>query len=408
VHLRRHRFSTSRPGVSMSALPRQRVTHQLQAPVRLSLPFRVGREADYVAQVLSSPMWHGDGVFTRQAEEWLREITGATAALTTPSCTHALELAGILLDLGPGDEVICPSFTFTSTAAAVAIRGATPVFVDIRPDTLNLDVAAVEAAITERTRAVFVVHYGGVAADVESLLSITGPRGIHVVEDNAHGLGASWRGQHLGTFGVLGTQSFHDTKNLTCGEGGALLVNDVGLRDRAEVIREKGTDRARFLRGQVDRYTWQDAGSSYLLSEISAALLVAQSEGFNDMQVRRHEVWSAYAERLAGWAATTGVTLMSVPEGCAHPAHLYYLLMPTHEDQSALIAHTSAREVSTVFHYQPLDSSPAGLRLGRTPVPCDVTEDVASRIVRLPLHPGLSDVDVERVVDAVTSYRSAR
>jgi dTDP-4-amino-4,6-dideoxygalactose transaminase len=392
----------------MTTVPRQRVSRPLQAPVRLSGPFRVGNEAEYVGRVLSSPMWHGDGAFTRLAEEWLRETTGARAALTTPSCTHALELAGILLDLGPGDEVICPSFTFTSTAAAVAIRGATPVVVDIRPDTLNLDVEAVEAAITERTRAVFVVHYGGVAADLDALLSITRPRGIHVVEDNAHGLGASWRGQHLGTFGVLGTQSFHDTKNLTCGEGGALLVNDIGLRDRAEVIREKGTDRARFLRGQVDRYTWQDAGSSYLLSEISAALLVAQSEGFDDMQRLRHGVWAAYAERLADWAAATGVTLMEVPEGCDHPAHLYYLLMPTHADQSGLIAHTGAREVATVFHYQPLDSSPAGLRLGRTPVPCDVTRDVASRIVRLPLHPGLSSSDVDRVVDAVTSYRPAR
>ncbi len=263
--------------------------------VRLTQPHRVGREEEYVARVLSSPMWHGDGEFTRRAETWLRELTGAPTALTTPSCTHALELAAILLDLGPGDEVICPSFTFTSTATAIAIRGATPVFVDVRPDTLNLDVDAVEAAITERTRAVFTVHYGGIASDVGRLAALTAARGLHLVEDNAHGLGAHWEGRHLGTFGGLATQSFHDTKNLTCGEGGALLINDDSLRERAEVVREKGTDRSRFLRGEVDKYTWQDVGSSYLLSEVSAALLVAQSEGFASMQARRHEIWDHYA-----------------------------------------------------------------------------------------------------------------
>ncbi|WP_377643919.1 dTDP-4-amino-4,6-dideoxygalactose transaminase [Oryzobacter terrae] len=377
------------------------------AQVRLTRPHRVGREEEYIARVLASPMWHGDGEFTRRADAWLRELTGAPAVLTTPSCTHALELAAILLDLGPGDEVICPSFTFTSTATAIAIRGATPVFVDVRPDTLNLDVSLVEAAITERTRAVFVVHYGGIAADIDRLVALTEARGLHLVEDNAHGLGGYWNGRHLGTFGGLATQSFHDTKNLTSGEGGALLINDESLRGRAEVVREKGTDRSSFLRGEVDKYTWQDVGSSFLMSEVSAALLVAQSEGFEVMQARRHEVWDRYAEQLAPWAADVGATTMVVPEGNDHPAHVYYVLMPSADDQPGLMAHTGAREVTTVFHYQPLDSSPAGRRLGRTPHPCTVTRDVASRIVRLPLHPGLSEDDVERVVDAVTSYRPA-
>jgi dTDP-4-amino-4,6-dideoxygalactose transaminase len=375
------------------------------APVRLTQPHRVGREEEYVARVLSSPVWHGDGEFTRRAEAWLRDLTGAATAMTTPSCTHALELAAILLNLGPGDEVICPSFTFTSTATAIAVRGATPVFVDVRPDTLNLDVDAVEAAITERTRAVFTVHYAGVAADIDRLTALTESRGLHLVEDNAHGLGAHWRGRHLGSFGALAAQSFHDTKNLSCGEGGALLINDQSLRERAEIVREKGTDRSRFRRGEVDKYTWQDVGSSFLMSEVSAALLVAQSEGFESMQARRHQIWDHYAEQLAPWACDVGASTMVVPDGCSHPAHVFYVLMPSPEAQAGLMAHTGAREVTTVFHYQPLDSSPAGLRLGRTPNPCTVTQDVAGRIVRLPLHPGLTDGDVERVVDAVSSYR---
>lgn len=377
-------------------------------PIRFTMPARSGSELEHVGEVLASPMWHGDGVFTRRATAWLEALTGARSALLTPSCTHALEMAAILLDLGPGDEVICPSFTFTSTATAIAIRGATPVFVDVRPDTLNLDVTAVAAAITPRTRAVFVVHYGGVAADIERLVALTAPLGIQVVEDNAHGLGARWRGRHLGTFGAFGAQSFHDTKNLTCGEGGALLVNDPTLRDRAEVVREKGTDRARFLRGDVDKYTWQDLGSSYLPSEISAAVLVAQTGAFERTQSARHAVWSTYARELAPWAGATGARLMDVPEGNEHPAHLFYVLMPRPADQAGLIHHLGSREIAAVFHYQPLDRSPAGRRHGVTPSPCTVSADVAERIVRLPLHPNLTGTDVERVVDGVTSYRPGR
>lgn len=377
------------------------------APIRFTAPYRTGTELAYLEQVLASPMWHGDGDFTRRASSWLEDLTGAGTAMLTPSCTHALELASILLDIGPGDEVICPSFTFTSTAAAIAIRGAVPVFVDVRSDTLNIDVAAVRAATTARTRAVYVVHYAGVAADLDELLAFTTPRGIEVVEDNAHGLGASWKGRHLGTFGVLGTQSFHDTKNLTCGEGGALLVNDPALRERAETVREKGTDRSRFLRGEVDKYTWQDVGSSYLPSELTAAVLLAQAEAFPEMQRRRHAVWAAYSAGLADWAGSHGVAMMTTPPGTAHPAHVFFVLMPSASDQQGLIRHLGEREIAAVFHYQPLDASPAGRRLGRTPFPCTTTADVASRIVRLPLHPGLTDADVARVVQSVTRYRPA-
>lgn len=375
------------------------------APVRFTAPYRTGREQELLAQVLASPMWHGDGVHTRTAEALLRERLGGGSVHLTPSCTHALELAAVLLDLGPGDEVVCPSFTFTSTATAIAIRGATPVFVDVRPDTLNLDVDAVASALTDRTRAVFVVHYGGVAADVERLRALCVDRGLALVEDNAHGLGGAWRGRPLGSFGTFATQSFHDTKNVTSGEGGALVVNDPVYRERAEIVREKGTDRSRFLRGEVDKYTWQDQGSSYLPSELQAAVLVAQLEAFDDIQARRHRVWDRYAEELAPWAREHGVQRMVVPDGAAHPAHLYYVLMPSAADQAGIIHHLGTQEVSAVFHYQPLDSSPGGLRLGRTPEPCTVTADVAARLVRLPLHAGLTEQEVDRVVSAVTSYR---
>lgn len=372
--------------------------------ILFSEPFQAGNEADYLAAALQSGHWHGDGPYTKEATNWLTTFTGAPEALLTTSCTHALELAAILLNLGPGDEVIVPSFTFTSTATAVAIRGATPVFVDIDPSTLNIDPALAAQAITDRTKALFVVHYGGVAADVEALLAIARPRGIALVEDNAHSLGAYLNGRHLGTFGVMATQSWHATKNVACGEGGALLINDPSLTERAEIVREKGTNRAKFLRGAVDKYTWIDQGSSYLPSDLLAALLMAQFSRFDAIQRLRHTVWDRYAEELSGWAAKAGVGLMTPPEGHAHPAHLFYLMMPGNADQAGLIGHLRAADIVATFHYQPLDSSPAGRALGRTPAPCTVTADAASRLVRLPLHAGLSSEDVDRVVEAVTSY----
>ena len=374
--------------------------------IYFSTPYLAGLEGPYVNLALLSTSWHGDGEYTAKATKWLEDTTGAGAALMTTSCTHALELAGVLLGLGPGDEVICPSFTFSSTATAIAIRGATPVFVDVDPATMNIDPAAVEAAITDRTTAVYVVHYGGVAVDWDALLPIAERHGLRIVEDNAHGIGAYFRGRHLGTTGVFAAQSWHDTKNVTSGEGGALLINDPALVQRAEIVREKGTDRARFLRGQIDKYTWVDQGSSYLPSDLLMALLYAQFERFDDLQDRRHAAWNRYAAELLGWAAEQGVALMTVPPERQHPAHMFYVMMPSHADQSGLIGHLAERDIVATFHYQPLDSSEAGRRLGRTPNPCDVTADRSMRLVRLPLHAGLSRSDIDRVVEATASYRT--
>lgn len=375
--------------------------------IPFSRPLVTANEEKYFSQVLHSGLVQGDGPMTAAATAELVRVSGAERALLTTSCTHALELAAILLDLGPGDEVIVPSFTFSSTAASVAIRGATPVFVDIDPLTLNLDVAAAEAAITDRTCAVFVVHYGGIGADIPALLALADRHDLVVVEDNAHGLGASRGGLRLGTIGALATQSFHATKNVHCGEGGALLVNDESLMERAVIVREKGTDRSRFLRGLVDKYTWTDTGSSFLPSDLLCAVLLGQLESFELIQQTRHDVWKQYAGALPSWATATGTSLMHVPADADHPAHVFYVLMPSHEDQRGLIAHLRGLGIVGTFHYVPLDSSPAGQRFGRTPFPCDVTADVSSRMVRLPLYAGLGHADVERVLDAVTSYNSA-
>lgn len=374
--------------------------------ILFSEPYQAGLETTYLNEALSSPLWQGDGPFTARASRWLENYTGTPHALLTTSCTHALELAVMLLGIGPGDEVIVPSFTFSSTAAAVAIRGATPVFVDVDPHTLNISPELVESAVTDATRAIMVVHYGGVGADMDALLRIATTHGLQIIEDNAHSLGAFLDGRHLGTFGALGTQSWHATKNVTCGEGGALLVNDASLFERAEIIREKGTNRSRFLRGQVDKYTWVDQGSSYLPSDLLAAMLLAQFEKFDDIQQRRHHVWNAYATDLADWAGDNGVSLMQVPAGRQHPAHVFYLMMPSHEDQSGLIAHLRDHEIVATFHYQPLDSAPAGVELGRTPQPCPVTADAAVRLVRLPLHAGMSDGDLTRVIETTRQYRT--
>lgn len=374
--------------------------------IMFSRPFAAGLEESYLLEALRSTVWHGDGHFTGRATHWLKTYTGAAEALLTTSCTHALEMAALLLDLGPGDEVLCPSFTFPSTGTAIAIRGATPVFVDIRPDTLNIDPAAAEAAITARTKAIFVVHYGGIAADLPEFQRISTQYGLALVEDNAHGLGASWCGRHLGTFGTFATQSWHDTKNITCGEGGALLINDSSFRARAEAIREKGTDRSRFLRGEIDKYSWVDVGSSYLPSDLLAAILLAQFERFDQIQSLRSAVWRAYDEELGDWADGQGVSRMTVPAGCVQPAHLYFVIMPSFDDQQGLIDHLRAQGIVATFHYQPLDSSIAGVRYGRTPSPCTITADRSQRLVRLPLHPGMSEGDTGRVIEAIKGYRS--
>lgn len=378
----------------------------MQQRIMFSQPYLAGLEGPFVNHALISTSWHGDGEYTAKATQWLLDKTGAGSALLTTSCTHALELAAILLEIGLGDEVICPSFTFSSTATAIAIRGATPVFVDVLPETMNIDPAAVEAAITPRTKAIFVVHYGGVAVDLDAIGAIAAAHGLKVVEDNAHGIGGYFRGRHLGTFGTFGTQSWHDTKNVTSGEGGAILINDEAYAERAEIVREKGTNRSRFLRGQIDKYTWVDQGSSFLPSDLLAALLYAQFERFDEIQERRQYVWHRYAEALPGWAAANGVQLMTEPPECEQPAHMFFTIMPSHADQMGLIAHLKERDIVATFHYQPLDSSEAGRRLGRTPNPCVVTADRSLRLVRLPMHAALLKKDVERVVEAVSEYRA--
>lgn len=377
-----------------------------QHRIPFTTPFHAPGETTYVAESLASGLTQGDGPFTRRATELLTPLVGGGTVLLTTSCTHALEMTGMLLDLKPGDEVILPSFTFVSTVNAYVLRGATPVFVDIRPDTLNIDESLIEDAVTARTRAIVVVHYGGVACEMDEILAIGARHGIPVIEDNAHGLGGSYRGRALGSIGVLATQSFHATKNISCGEGGALVVNDESYTDRAEIIREKGTNRSQFFRGAVDKYRWVDVGSSFLPADILAAILVAQLENFESIHARRHQIWKSYASELTGWAATNGVTLPSVPAHCEHPAHVFQLLMRTPADRTRFIAELAETGIVAPFHYVPLHDAPIGLELGRT-AGCPVTEDVSARLVRLPLFAGLDDDALGSVLEATTAFRSA-
>jgi dTDP-4-amino-4,6-dideoxygalactose transaminase len=367
-------------------------------------PYVGAAASENVEQSLSGRALCGDGPFTARATAALSALVGSRPTLLTTSCTHALELAWLLLGLEPGDEVIMPSFTFVSTANAVALRGAIPVFVDVRPDTLNLDERLLEQAITSRTRAICVVHYAGVACEMDVITEIAARHGIAVVEDNAHGLGGTYRGTPLGSIGVLAAQSFHETKNLQCGEGGALVMREQEHVDRAEIMREKGTNRTQFHRGVVDKYSWVDIGSSYLPSDLLAGVLLAGLEEFDDIQRRRHHVWSAYDAALRTWAGQVGATQPTVPDDCEHPAHLYYLLVERAEQRGALIRHLADAGVHATFHYVPLHSSQAGRRLGRLGTSCEVTDDVSSRLLRLPLFPELDDAGIDRVVDAVTSF----
>lgn len=376
-------------------------------PIRFNQAFLAGRELEYIAQAVANGHISGDGSFTRRCRALLEQITGARAALLTTSCTHALEMAAMLLDLEPGDEVILPSFTFVSTANAFVLRGARPVFVDIRPDTLNLDAALVERAITPRTRAIVPVHYAGVGCEMDELAAIAGRHGAAIVEDNAHGLFGQYRGRPLGSFGVMSTLSFHETKNITCGEGGALLINDERLIERAEIIREKGTERSRFFRGQVDKYTWSDVGSSYVLSDMLAAFLLAQLEAADRIQARRREMWHFYAGRLADWALAFDAALPHIPEECAQAYHMFYVLLPSLEVRQALIAHLKVHGIMSVFHYLPLHVSPMGQRFGGRAGDCPVTERISDRLLRLPFHGHLTDADLERVVDAIRSFKHA-
>lgn len=363
-----------------------------------------GRELEYLRDAVTAGHVSGNGPFTKRAEAMLEAGHGTGRTLLTTSCTHALEMAALLVRLAPGDEVIVPSFTFVSTASAFLMHGGVPVFVDVRSDTLNLDPDLVEQAITPRTTAICIVHYAGVAATPERFRDIADRHGLVLIEDNAHGLFGTSHGTTLGTFGHVSTLSFHETKNVSCGEGGALHLNDAALVERAEILREKGTDRSRFLRGQVDKYTWVDVGSSWVMSDLLAGVLVGQLERIDEIQSRRASIWRRYDIELAEWAQTHAVGTPVVPEGCGHTSHMYYLRLPTLDARTRFIEHLAARGVAAVFHYQPLHLSEVGQQLGGRPGQCPVSELAGDTLVRLPLHVGLSDGDVDQVVAAVQTF----
>lgn len=375
---------------------------------RYRIPFNrpalVGTELDHVRKAIEGGHSSGDGPYTRRCNELLESWVGVERALLTTSCTHALEMCALLLDLRPGDEVIVPSFAFVTTAGAFALHGATPVFADIRRDTLNLDETRLRASLSPRTKAIVALHYGGVACEMDEILEIASEAGVAVIEDNAHGLFGTYKGRNLGSIGALATQSFHETKNFICGEGGALLIGRSEWIERAEIIREKGTNRSRFLRGQVDKYTWVDLGSSYLPSEILAAFLFGQFEGREQVQSRRDALWRTYHRGLADWAAAHDIGTPHVPAHATHPSHVYYLILPSLEARTRFIDHLAAREILAVFHYQPLHLSEMGRRYGGRPGQCPVTEEIGDRLVRLPLHWGMTDDEQAEVLEAVRSF----
>ncbi|HRE48720.1 MAG TPA: dTDP-4-amino-4,6-dideoxygalactose transaminase [Aggregatilineales bacterium] len=367
-------------------------------------PHVAGREHQYIAEAIANGHASGDGAFTRRCHGLLQEWLGVPKALLTTSCTHALEMSALLLDLHAGDEVIIPAFTFVSTVNAFVLRGATPIFADIRLDTLNVDERLLESLITPRTKAIVPVHYAGVACEMDAILALSAQHGLTVIEDNAHGLFGKYKGRWLGTFGALATQSFHETKNFTCGEGGALLINDERYSERAEIIREKGTNRSRFFRGQVDKYTWVDLGSSYLPSDMLAAYLYAQFEAREHIQAKRQRIWQYYDAHLRQWALEHGVTLPTIPPHVEQPYHMYYLLMPSLKERQAFIEHLKAQGILAVFHYLPLHLSEMGQRFGGKVGDCPVTESVSDRLVRLPFYNDLTESDQAFVVDAVVAF----
>lgn len=366
-------------------------------------PHMTGKELFYIAEAKFGNMLAGDGPFTKRCHQWLEHNTGCSKALLTHSCTAALEISALLLDIKPGDEVIMPSFTFVSTANAFVLRGGVPVFVDIREDTLNIDERLIEAAITPRTRAIVPVHYAGVSCEMDAIMDIARRHGLSVVEDAAQGVMASYKGRPLGAIGDLGAFSFHETKNVISGEGGALLVNDQALALRAEIIREKGTDRSRFFRGEVDKYTWQEAGSSFLPGELIAAFLWAQLEEAQAITDTRLAAWERYHAALAPLEQAGLLRRPVVPEHCQHNAHMYYVLLALDIDREAVLNSLKQAGVHSVFHYVPLHSSPGGLRYGRTHGDMRVTDMQSERLVRLPLWYGLTAQDQQRITDALES-----
>jgi dTDP-4-amino-4,6-dideoxygalactose transaminase len=358
--------------------------------VPFNRPIVAGNEFEYIREAIALGQLAGDGIFTDRCQQWLVSEIGCRTALLTHSCTAALELAALLIDIEPGDEVIMPSFTFASTANAVVLRRGVPVFVDIRPDTLNVDEDLIEAAITSRTRAVFPVHYAGVPAEMDTINAIAAQHGLAVVEDAAQALGSTYKGRPAGSLGHLAAFSFHETKNLISGEGGALAINDEVFVERAEIIREKGTNRKLFFRGQVDKYTWVDHGSSFLCGELIASFLYGQLEKSDEIKADRISTWLAYDEALRAFHER-GLGTPTVPDSCSHNAHLYYVLLPSMEQRTDLIARMKADGIGTPFHYVPLHSAPAGRKFARTAGPMSHTDDLSARLVRLPLFPKIGD-----------------
>ena len=363
-----------------------------------------GKEKDYIAEAIASQKICGDGMFTKKCHQWIEDQTKTSKALLTTSCTHALEMAALLTDIKPGDEVIMPAFTFVSTADAFVLRGAKIVFVDIRPDTMNIDENLIEAAITDRTKAIAPVHYAGVACEMDKIMEIARKYNLKVVEDAAQCVLASYKGQALGTIGDYGCFSFHETKNYSMGEGGALLIRDPENTERAEIIREKGTDRSKFLRGQVDKYTWVAAGSSYLPSDMNAAYLYAQLEMAEEINEDRLASWNFYYEQLSGLAEAGKIDLPVVPEGCTHNAHMFYIKCRDIEERTALTSHLKANDIAAVFHYIPLHTAPAGAEYGRFHGEDIYTTKESERLLRLPMYYGLTREDILKVCDTIKEF----
>jgi dTDP-4-amino-4,6-dideoxygalactose transaminase len=372
--------------------------------IRFNWPYVTGKELEYIGQAFQSQHLSGDGAFTRRCHDWFEEQTGCHKALLTHSCTAAMEMAALLADIQPGDEIIMPSFAFVSIANAFVLRGGVPVFVDIRPDTLNLDETLIEDAITPHTKMIAVVHYAGVACEMDTIMEIAARHGLLVMEDAAQGVYSRYKGAHLGGIGHLGALSFHATKNVISGEGGVLLVNDPQHAARAEIIREKGTNRSQFFRGEVDKYTWMDVGSSYLPSEVTAAFLWAQLEAIDSIQARRMAIWEAYYAGFADLEAQGKVRRPQIPAECEHNAHIFHLLFRDLAHRTEVQGKLREAGIQTTFHFVPLHNSPAGERFGRAQGNLPLTVEMSKRLLRLPLWTGLTDEQVERVIEAVCEF----
>lgn len=375
--------------------------------IRFNVPPFTGKEYEYVRQAVENQKICGDGEFTKKANRWFEEKTGTAKCLMTTSCTHATELAALLADIRPGDEIIMPSFTFVSTANAFVLRGGVPVFVDIRPDTMNIDETLIEAAVTEKTRAIVPVHYAGVACEMDTIMDIARRHGLTVIEDAAQGVMASYKGQALGSIGDYGCYSFHETKNYSMGEGGALLIKDPANVERAEIIREKGTDRSKYYRGQVDKYRWQDFGSSYLPSELNVAYLYAQLEMADAINRARLARWNQYFELLKPLADAGKIELQTIPEGCVHNAHMFWLKTADEKERAALIDFLKEHDILAVYHYVPLHSAPAGLKYGRFCGEDRYTTKESERILRLPMYYGLTEEEAAFVAEKVKEFYGA-